>query len=58
MLTPEECKAAIQFLDRVTLTGHNERTAMNAVVQKIAQMSVPKVSAPSTGNDSEEETHA
>ena len=56
MLTPEECKALIQFLDRVSVTGHQERQAMNQVVQKLAQMSV--VPDAPTGDDGEEETHA
>ena len=35
MLTAEECKATIEFLDRCTLTGHVERQAMNLIISKL-----------------------
>ena len=60
-LTAEECKANIQFLDRVPVTGHGERQAMNQIVQKLAQMSSPPAPAPvmqSDGDGSEEAPHA
>ena len=39
MLTPEESNVTLKFLDRVSITGHGERQAMNAIVQKIYVMS-------------------
>ncbi len=41
-LTPDECKALIQFLDRISITGHGERQAMNIIVQKLALNAAPK----------------
>lgn len=38
MLTKEETTATIQFLDRVQITGHGERQAMNQIVSKLATM--------------------
>lgn len=38
LLNAEEATAVLQFLDRVQLTGHQERHAMNTVVNKIATL--------------------
>ena len=46
MLTPEECNAILKFLDRCSITGHGERQAMNAIVQKIYVMSQPPAPGP------------
>ncbi len=36
LFTAQEGQAALAFLDRVTMTGHQERMAMTKVVHKIA----------------------
>lgn len=38
MLNSDEARACIQFLDRVQLTGHQERHAMNTIVNKLAPL--------------------
>ena len=38
MLNSEEAQACIQFLDRCPVTGHQERYAMNTIVNKLAEM--------------------
>ena len=43
MLTPEECKATIEFLDRCTLKGHVERQAMNLIISKLQTAMNPPV---------------
>jgi len=43
MLTNKEAAVTLKFLDRCPLTGHGERQAMNAIVQKIYAMSQPNV---------------
>jgi len=45
MLTPEEVKATIEFLDRSALKGHTERQAMNLIVSKLQQMAQPPAPA-------------
>ena len=48
MLTPEEANVILQFLDRVAVTGHQERNAMNVVSEKLASLAKPsEPSAPS-----------
>ena len=42
MLTKEEATATIQFLDRVAITGHGERQAMNQIITKLAEMTKDK----------------
>ncbi len=34
-LSKQECENALQFLDRVAVTGHQERLAMNNLVAKL-----------------------
>ena len=35
MLDTNECNIILQFLDRVAITGHNERQAMNMITKKL-----------------------
>ena len=41
MLSKEEAKATLQFLDRVSVTGHQERFAMNQITEKLANIADP-----------------
>ena len=41
-LTLEDKENLINFLDRVPLTGHNERTIMNTIVYKLVNNSQEK----------------
>jgi hypothetical protein len=42
MFTLDEAKVLLDFLDRVTITGHQERENMSIVVNKIVQNNRPK----------------
>ncbi len=46
MFTQNEVTVLMDFLDRVTLTGHQERAAMNALTQKIMSSLAPAPAAP------------
>jgi hypothetical protein len=35
MFTLDEAKVLVDFLDRVTITGHQERSNMNLIINKI-----------------------
>ena len=37
-LTIDEARVLIDFLDRVTLTGHQERANMNIIIEKVIAM--------------------
>ena len=50
--TPEEAKVLLTFLDRVPITGHQERQSMNLVVQKLAMYAK---AAPPQGNGQHKE---
>ncbi len=39
MLTKEDCANLVEFLDRTPIKGHNERVAMNNIVNKIIAIS-------------------
>lgn len=56
-LTNEEANVILQFLDRVATTGHQERNAMNVVVEKLAQIAqatAQPVEEPKVGKTEEE----
>lgn len=40
-LTSEEANLILRFLDRVAVTGHQERQAMNAVVDRLIPIAQP-----------------
>jgi len=40
-MTENDIRNIIAFLDRVTVTGHQERNIMNATVQKLMNMLPP-----------------
>ena len=42
MLTAEEAKNVVAFLDRVDIKGHQERNVMNALVQKLVNIASPQ----------------
>ncbi len=46
MFTQNEVTVLMDFLDRVTLTGHQERAAMNALTQKIMSSLAPAPTVP------------
>lgn len=46
MLTANEARAAIAFLDRCTLNGHKERIAMNQIISKLAAIVPPEELKP------------
>lgn len=50
MLLKEEATAVIQFLDRVAVTGHQERQTMNILVSKLLLIAQP----PAEVDDPEE----
>jgi len=37
-LTVNDCELIVQLLDRVSITGHQERAAMNQTVDKILRL--------------------
>jgi hypothetical protein len=55
MLNPEEAKACIQFLDRCPVTGHQERYAMNTLVNKLAYIVEPPAKPDTPPNPSKEQ---
>ncbi len=44
-LTPNEAKFNLGMLDRVTISGHTEREAMNVLVYKLRQIMDPSATA-------------
>lgn len=56
MLNSDEARACIQFLDRVQLTGHQERHAMNTIVNKLAPLVKDPADPPATPPKKEEGT--
>ena len=45
-LTPEEANVILQFLNRVPVTGHQERNSMNIIVDKLIPVAQPTAAAP------------
>lgn len=41
MITQSEFNVIYEFLDRVSLSGHNERVAMNSVIVKLQGITEP-----------------
>ena len=41
MLTPQEAKTIFDFLNRCAITGHQERMAMNLIVNKLENIANP-----------------
>ena len=41
MLNKEEIQITLQFLDRVSITGHQERMALNTIYAKLVQALQP-----------------
>ena len=51
MLTTEEINVILQFLDRVAITGHQERNAMNVVVEKLTTLAKTPETTPAISGD-------
>ncbi len=55
MFSLEEAKVLIDFLDRVPLTGHQERANMNVLVERIVNVgkkAIEKTEGPEDAKDS------
>jgi len=58
MLTENEFNIIYEFLDRVPMNGHNERSAMNSVIIKLQENTIvdKKRTVPVSSNIDESDT--
>jgi len=58
MLTENEFNIIYEFLDRVPMNGHNERSAMNSVIIKLQENTIvdKEKTAPVSSNIDESDT--